>query len=146
MNDSLDVGFIVGSWRLLSCEHRRSDGTIELPFGPKPNGRIVYLVDGRMIVLITDPARPLARSPQFFEATDSELADMARGCVAYSGKWKIRGNEVVHDVEQSLFPNWAGGPLVRAFQKGKNLLTLSTGVFLIRGVEYTAALVWEREG
>ena len=146
MDNSADAKFIVGSWRLLSCEHRRADGVVELPFGPKPNGRIVYLAEGRMIVLITDPARPLARLPQFFEASDSELANAARGCVAYSGRWKIRGNEVVHDVEQSMFPNWAGNPLVRAFKKGENLLTLSTTTFLIHGLEYTAVLVWEREG
>jgi hypothetical protein len=136
---------LVGSWRLISCEHRRSDGAVELPFGPNPTGRLVYLADGRMIVLVTDPARPLARSPQFFEATVQELADAARGCIAYSGRWSIRGNEVVHVLEQSLFPNWAGGALTRAFQLDGNRVTLTTAAFVVSGIEYTAALVWERE-
>lgn len=98
-----------------------------------------------MIVLVTDPGRPPARSPQFFEATERELADAARGSVAYSGRWTLRGNEVVHDVEQSLFPNWAGGALTRAFQFDGRRLTLTTAAFLIAGQEFTAALVWERE-
>lgn len=145
MNSYPNADFILGSWRLVSCEHRRADGIIELPFGPAPLGKIVYSADGGMIVLITDPNRPPARSPQFFEASDPELAGAARGCVAYSGRWKIRGNEVVHDVEQSLFPNWMGNPLVRAFRANGNLLTLSTGPFFIHGIEYTAVLVWQRD-
>ena len=146
MKTSLDVSFIVGSWRLLSCEHRSAGGDIELPFGPKPSGRIVYTANGQMIVLITDPSRRLARDPQFFEATDVELAAAARGCVAYSGRWTIQGNEVIHDVEQSMFPNWTGNTLVRAFQKDKDCLTLTTSEFTIRRMKYTAILIWEREG
>lgn len=64
---------------------------------------------------------------------------------AYSGRWETRGNEVVHDVEQSLFPNWKGNPLVRTFQTNGNLLTLSTGSFFIHGIKYTAVLVWQRD-
>ena len=145
MNATPEASSLVGSWRLVSCAHRRFDGAVELPFGPKPNARLVYLADGRMIVLVTDPARPLARSPQFFEATERELADAARACVAYSGRWTIRGNEVVHVVEQSLLPNWAGGSLTRGFQLDGKRVTLTTAAFLIGGQEYTAALVWERE-
>ena len=145
MNGVTETGFIVGSWRLISCEHRRSDGAVEFPFGPKPNGRLVYAADGRMIVVVTDPARSPARSPQFFEAGERELAEAARGCVAYSGRWSIRGNDVVHDVEQSLFPNWIGNKLVRAFRIDGIRMTLTTAAFLIRDVEFTAALVWERE-
>jgi hypothetical protein len=145
MKKAPDAQALVGSWKLVSCEHLRADGVVEHPFGRDPMGRLVYLADGRMIVLITDPARPLARSPQFFEAAEPELADAARGCVAYSGRWKIRGSDVVHDVEQSLFPNWGGGPLVRAFRLDGMRLTLTTAVFSIRDAKYTAALVWEKE-
>src|SRR6185369_7565794 len=133
---------LVGSWRLISCEHRRPAGGVDLPFGPNPKGRLVYMADGRMIVLLTDPARAKARSPQFFEASVEELGAAAAGCVAYSGTWRVRGGDVVHEVEQSLFPNWSGGPLVRAFRLDGDRLTLTTGVFLIRGEEWTAALVW----
>ena len=145
MKNAPDADFIVGSWRLVSCEHRRSDGAVEFPFGPRPNGRLVYAANGRMIVLITDPARPPARSPQLFEADDRELAAAARGCVAYGGRWTIRGNEVVHDVEQSLFPNWTGSSLARTFQRDGDRLTLTAPAFVICGVEYTAVLVWEKE-
>ncbi len=136
---------LVGTWRLVSCEHRRADGTIEYPFGAAPSGRLVYTPEGRMIVLITDPGRPLARSPQFFEAQDAELAPAAKGCVAYSGLWRLRGGKVVHEVEQSLFPNWTGHALVRMADLKDGRLTLSTGVFKIGAAKYTAALVWEKE-
>ena len=97
-----------------------------------------------MIVLITDTARPLSRSPQFFEAADHELANAARGCAAYSGRWRIQGNDVGHDVEQSLFPNWAGTSLVRSLEMDRNRLALATAEFSIRSATYTATRVWER--
>lgn len=135
----------IGSWRLISCEHLRSDGTVEYPFGTSPKGRLVYLADRRMIVLITDPSRPLARSPQFFEATDVELAQAAKGCVAYSGDWSLRGQEVVHNLDQSMFPNWSGISLVRFYRFDGGKLVLTTGNFSINGADYTAALVWDKE-
>lgn len=98
-----------------------------------------------MIVLITDPARPKFHSSQFFEARDAELADAARGCVAYSGSWVIRGDAVVHDVEQSLYPNWVGAQLTRGFKLDGELLSLSTENFMINGSAFTAVLVWEKE-
>lgn len=136
---------IVGSWRLLSCEHVRADGVIEYPFGKTPSGRLVYSENGRMIVLITDPSRPRARSAQFFETSPYELASAARGCVAYSGTWELRGTSVIHTVEQSLFPNWERSGLVRTAKLLGKRLTLSTAAFSIAGTQYTAALVWVRE-
>ncbi|GEM_PF-975634 len=142
---SLNRHSIIGSWRLLSCKHLRADGIVEYPFGLNPEGRLVYLRDGKMIVLITDPARHQFRSGQFFEATDHELANAARGCVAYSGQWKIRENEVVHDIGQSLFPNWKKKSLARVFRIDNMRLILTTAPSVIRGMEHTATLVWEKE-
>lgn len=135
----------VGTWKLLSCKHRRDDGTVEFPFGRRPKGRLIYTAIGQMIVLITDPARPAARSPQFFEATTNELAAAAQGCVAYSGQWVIRDGEVIHAIDQSLFPNWSGNRLVRIYKINRKRLTLGTAPFLINKLKYTAELEWERE-
>lgn len=142
----LEAKALIGSWRLVSCEHIGADGAVEHPFGISPVGQLVYAPDGRMMVLITDPSRPPARSSQFFEAKDAELAQAAKGCVAYSGLWRLRGGTVIHDVEQSLFPNWTGHALVRFVKLEGRRLTLSTGAFSVGASKYAAArLAWEKE-
>jgi hypothetical protein len=98
-----------------------------------------------MSVVLVDPARSKFGSPQLFEGSDAEFAEAARGCVAYTGRWKMRGGKVVHEADVSLFPNWMGTELVRSCEFVGNRLSLSTAGFAIRGVEYTARMVWERE-
>jgi hypothetical protein len=137
---------LVGSWRLLSCEHAPvAGGAVEHPFGPEPQGRLLYAADGRMSVLLVDPRRKRFESYQLFESSDVELAEAARGCVAYSGRWELIGGKVLHRVDVSLFPNWMGGALTRFAALSDKRLTLSTAEFAIRGAAYTASLVWERE-
>lgn len=136
---------LVGTWRLIACEHRLSDGRVTRPFGPKPRGRLIYTAEGRMIVMLMDPCRPPARSGQLFEAAEPELVLAARGFVAYSGRWRVLGGKVVHRVEMSLFPNWVGTSQVRAFSIRGRRVTFSTRAFCVRGVKQTARLVWERE-
>jgi hypothetical protein len=55
---------LVGTWRLLSCETKRADGTIDYPFGAQAAGFIIYTDDGYMSVVITSSGRDL------FEAND----------------------------------------------------------------------------
>ena len=51
---------------------------------------------------------------------------------------------VVHHVEMSLFPNWIGGDQERLVDLRGNRLTLSTQALLLRGIQQTAHLIWER--
>ena len=136
---------LIGAWRIVSCEHRLSNGSVTRPFGRKPKGRLVYTADGRMIVLLTAANRPLCDSGQLFEARDEELATAMRGVVAYSGRWRAHGDQVRHQVEISLFPNWVGTVQVRAFKLRGRRVSLTTKPFNVRGVKQTACLVWERE-
>jgi hypothetical protein len=141
----LKAADLAGAWRLVSCEHRRtSDGAVEHPFGPNPKGRLIYLADGLMSVILVDPARPRFESG-LFEAKDAEHAAASRGCVAYTGRWSLREGRVEHDVDVSLFPNWMGTKLVRECRLEGQKLILSTTQFAIAGVAYTARLIWERE-
>jgi len=137
---------LVGAWRLVSCEYRLEKGGVWHPFGLKPSGRLVYTRGGRMIAMVMDSRRPLCASGGLFDPTDAELASSARGFVAYSGRWEMKGGQVVHRVDISLFPNWVGTRQARfvAFD-GKGRLELSTRPFLLKGKRQTARLLWERE-
>jgi hypothetical protein len=47
-------------------------------------------------------------------------------------------------VELSLFPNWIGGYQERLVDLRENRLTLSTRPLLLRDIQQTAHLIWER--
>jgi hypothetical protein len=55
-----------------------------------------------------------------------------------------RNEIVVHHVEVSLTPDWAGGDQVRHYKLEGNRLTLTTPPTLFGGVEQVTTLVWER--
>jgi hypothetical protein len=97
-----------------------------------------------MIVMLGDARRCLA-SGGLFEATDEEHARSARGFIAYSGTWRIRGTKVLHRVDVSLFPNWIGSTQIRTFEVRGRRVRFSTRAFEVNGVRQTAQLVWERE-
>ncbi|HVE11955.1 MAG TPA: lipocalin-like domain-containing protein, partial [Elusimicrobiota bacterium] len=59
--------------------------------------------------------------------------------------WSVRSGNVVHRVEQSLFPNWIGTRQARKVRLAGRRLELSTVPFEVDGDRQTAHLVWERE-
>ncbi len=136
---------LIGTWRLVSCEHVYSDGRVERPFGDSPIGRLVYTPDGYMIVMLGDPNRPLFKSHGIFEGSEGELAAAARGFIAYSGRCELSEDQVVHRVDVSLFPNWIGTAQLRKYEINGERVRFSTRPFVSNGIEQTAHLVWERQ-
>ena len=121
---------IAGVWRLLRYEIRNSDGAIELPFGDAVTGLLIYTRDGYMSgqVMRNGRAAPL------------------EGYIAYCGTWRVeeeRG-EVIHAVEASLLPKWAGSEQRRRVRfAGDDMLTL-TAPFVKDGEAREAVLHWRR--
>jgi hypothetical protein len=62
----------------------------------------------------------------------------------YCGTFEVQGNQVVHHIEVSLFPNWSGLDQRRFYQFEGRRLTLSSPPQLFQGQERSARLVWER--
>ncbi|MEJ7815293.1 MAG: lipocalin-like domain-containing protein, partial [Rubrobacter sp.] len=60
------------------------------------------------------------------------------------GRYDFLGDTVVHHGEMSLFPNWIGADQERLVDLRGNRLTLSTRALLLRGIQQTAHLIWER--
>jgi len=99
-----------GVWLLESVQTPLPGGGVQLPFGAKPIGTIIYLANGIM-------AAHLAGS------------DVAAGKImAYVGRWHIVGDCVVHDVEESLQSELRGTRLERRaeFDTATGKLTYKT--------------------
>lgn len=102
----MDEAFLVGTWRLVEWSRPRAPGTVPKSFV----GRLAYLRERRMFVVIHAGGRERLALDNPLDARPEELARAAQGAVAYSGRWRLRhaGQEawVEHQVDASLFPNW----------------------------------------
>ena len=136
-----------GSWRLERWEAAAEDGSVALPFGERPEGILVYHPDGTMITTIAPAGRPpLSSSDPLQGGPDTERRRVAETFIAYAGTWAMSGDDVVHSVAISLYPNWVGTRQVRharLLDDGARL-ELSTDPFLLDGRRAVQRLVWRR--
>ena len=136
---------LIGTWRLVSWENRSvEDGQVSYPLGRDATGYIMYNEDGYMFVAIMAPHRPRFAHDDLLSATKEEESQAEETYVSYCGPYEFLGDTVVHHVELSLFPNWIGGDQERLVALSGNRLTLSTRPLLLRGIQQTAHLIWER--
>jgi hypothetical protein len=77
-------------------------------------------------------------------ATKEEEVQAEESYLSYCGRYDFDGDTVIHHVELSLFPNWVGGDQERLVDLRGRRLTLSTRPLLLRGIQQTAHLIWER--
>lgn len=136
---------ILGTWSLLSCEHKvLRTGKVESPFGPASLGRLSYLSNGQMSVLISRTDRPAPTTPNIFELTTDEKIGLAGGFLSYAGRYRLSGDSVIHEIEACYFPNWIGSSHSRKVALVDGRLVLSTEPFPSAEGDQVATLVWER--
>jgi hypothetical protein len=101
----------------------------------------VYTKEGMVIVVSTPAGRAKVDAKDPSQATLEEKARMADGVVAYAGRYEIKGDEVIHHIEVSFFPNLVGRANVRKPTLQGKLLILTTEPDEKGGVE---RIYWER--
>lgn len=142
---TIDPTDLVGAWDLVSWDLALDGAPRPHGFGDDVTGLLLYLADGHMSAILSDPNRaPLSVEP-FAAAPVAERAEASRAYVSYGGTWSIRDDQVVHHVEFCLLPNWVGTDLVRTVAWQGPDLVLSTAPELDpKGRSVTNRLVWRR--
>jgi hypothetical protein len=136
---------LIGTWRLVSWENRSVDGQeVSYPLGKDATGYIMYNQDGYMFVAIMAPHRLRFAADDLLSATKEEEAQAEETYISYCGRYDFLGDTVVHHVELSLFLNGIGVDQERLVDLRGNRVTLSTRPLLLRGIQQTAHLIWER--
>jgi hypothetical protein len=143
VTDTLDLGPLVGSWRLLSVEATFTDtGERIATFGAAPNGRMIFTPAGRIMFLITKPDRQPAGS-------DAARAMLFNETIAYSGQVRLAGpGQFVTVVEISLLPEEVGTEKLRLFTIDGDRLIITRPEQTSRvtkGRRAVSTLVWTRE-
>jgi len=132
----------IGTWRLLSVETRKEDGSLHR--SGKRTGYLIYSADGYMSVAFMKEGRSEFASGDIRGGTVDEKIEAFDGFISYSGKYEVLEDMVVHNIEVSLFPNWIGDRQERFFEFEGDILTLSTPLQLVGGLRLSSHLVWER--
>lgn len=136
-----------GSWRLLACEGRWSDGRISHPYGDEPAGMLMYDGWGRFSGQIMAQGRPPFAKGDLLKGSEEEVRAAFEGYVAYYGSYAVNETEglMVHQVEGSFFPNWIGEQQVRIFEfTNGGQLELRTLPIKGSRADLTVVLLWER--
>lgn len=139
-----DTGAFVGTWRLPTFALHDDAGNVYPVPGDDGAGYIVYTADGHVLVTIQARRPPAFADGDMLGGTDAELRAAYAAYTSYAGTYVVRGEQVVHRVELSLFPNWIGGEQARTYEFVGDRLVLTAAPTRIRGVDVRASLVWER--
>ena len=99
---------IIGTWTLVSYKHESFEGIVFYPMGPYAQGRLLYTERGFFSVMIMQPNRRQFVAENLFEASAEEKLAAADGFIAYSGKYTLQENKILHSIDLSFFPNWIG--------------------------------------
>ena len=145
MTDAADR--FTGTWRLLACEGRWSNGRITFPYGTDPGGMLVYDGRGSFSGQIMTHGRPAFATGNLLKGSDDEVRAAFEGYVAYYGTYTVDESEslMLHQVEGSFFPNWIGERQVREFEfTDDGRLELRTLPIKGSRADLTVVLLWER--
>ena len=136
-----DPGSLIGNWKLISWQVVAEDGTAQDIFGAKPKGYLVLTREGRSIVVTTADGRKAGMS-------DAERAALHKSMLAYSGRYRIEGNDFVTKVEVSWNEAWNGSEQRRHFRiEGDRLFIESAPApsIIFPGKTDFRRIIWERD-
>jgi Lipocalin-like domain len=138
-----EIDALNGVWRLVSAQVRMEDTgeTVDV-HGPDPVGYAIFEPGGRVMFLITPAGRARARD-------DAAAAAHLRGMTAYTGRYRIEGDQVVTAVDAAWLPGWENSEQRRYFELAGDTLTLKTPVQehpSHPGRKHRGVFAWVREG
>lgn len=132
---------LVGTWKLISYHLIYDQEEPKDIFGPHPKGSLIVTRTGRMMGLLTaDPRR--------FGRTEAEQAALHRSMIAYTGTYRVEGNEFVTTVDASWNEAWTGTEQRRRYTLEGDTLTIVSEPqpsTTFPGKVGYAKLVWKRE-
>jgi len=136
----------VGTWKLISFELCRADGTVSYPLGQNPAGMIMYDIHGYMSGHVMRRDRMSFASGDPLQGSAEETRTAFQGYMAYCGTYDVNESKrtIAHILECSLFPNWGGTIQTRFFEFSGNRLLLTTPPLTLGGHQQTVRALWER--
>jgi hypothetical protein len=124
---------LIGAYRVVAMEHYTDDGEIGRPYGDHPKGYIIYTAEGCMSALLMLPERPNFAAGDILAATEAERVAAFTTFSSFAGRYEIVGDQIIHHLDVTSYPNWTGTDQVRNFDLTDTHLTLYPPRMLMEG-------------
>lgn len=134
----MSAELLVGNWKLVSWQVV-TEGEARDLFGSKPKGYFIVTPEGRAMTVTTAEARTPG---------ETERAALHKSMLAYTGKYRVEGDEFITTVDASWNEDWNGTEQRRRFRiEGDKLFIESAPApsMLFPGKIDFRRIVWERE-
>jgi hypothetical protein len=138
---------LVGVWKLVSYRVEHEGHEDSFPFGPDPEGFLIYTPDGFVSAQLMKPERPLFQSNGWGGGTPDEYKQAGIGYIAYCGVYEVdeQNKTVTHLPSVALVPNLILKGQLRSITLSDDRLTLCTvGVPAANRKAMTSRLEWQR--
>jgi lipocalin-like protein len=138
---------LVGTWRLVSSEATVvDDGITEVTFTENPKGYLILTPWERMMTVCIGGDGERKKIP----TSQADLSELWRTMLAYTGKYRVEGNELVTTVDVSWYELWTGTEQRRRFTLESDTLTIVTkpqplGAGRRAKAMVSFKVVWERD-
>ena len=138
---------LIGVWRLREYSEV-TEGTAALyPFGPDPDGLLIYTSDGFVSALLMAWGRPNLSGNGFREGTPDEYTSAGKSFIGYTGRYDVdEANLVVtHRPTVAFVPNMVGSVQQRLVDLQEDVLVLTAEHARTAGFPVTKSrLEWVR--
>ena len=136
-----DADFLIGTWKLVSWQVIVENEPPQNLFGLHPKGFLVLTREGRSIVVTTAEDRRAGMS-------DDQRAALHKSMLAYSGRYRVEGDDFITIVEVSWNEEWNGTEQRRHFRiEGDKLFIESAPApsIISPGKTDFRRIVWQRD-
>jgi len=97
-----------------------------------------------MAAMISHSGRKPLSGPDRISAPADERAEAFATFFAYSGRYSVTIDQVIHHVEIASMQNWVNTDLIRLMKIEGDKITLHTPPLSVGGTVQTTELIWER--
>jgi hypothetical protein len=138
---------LVGVWRLMSYTDEQEGNEDSFPFGPEPEGFLIYTPDGFVSAQLMKPGRSPFQSHDWHGGTPDEYRQAGSGYIAYCGVYQVdeKNETVTHTPSVALLPNLIlKGQLRSITLTGDRLVLCAAGIPVVDRPPITSRLEWQR--
>ncbi|HEV8629668.1 MAG TPA: lipocalin-like domain-containing protein [Thermoanaerobaculia bacterium] len=121
---------LAGTWTLVAVDNVLADGTRTQPYGPHPEGILMFDAAGRYALQILRAGRARYAANDKSRGTAEEYADTVMGTNSHFGRYLVDAGAgtLTFRIEHASYPNWEGTEQRRSFTLVDDLLTYTVPV------------------
>jgi hypothetical protein len=137
------ISNLTGTYELVAVDNIAADGSHIHLYGDSPKGILMFDTKGHYTLQIYSEGRPKFAAGDKSKGTDEENRVAVKGCNAHYGTYKIKGSNIIFDIEHASFPNWEGTQQKRPFIVSGDIFKYTVPAPTTGGA-VTGEVVWKK--